>query len=76
MLTKLLALIALIVVILAILVAFTQPTAFQIRRQHQPFFLSRYGMRPTGRYEGNRWLRQSGRGDFGSFRGGGPSAGK
>lgn len=76
MLTKLLAAAVLLIALVTVTSAFNQRSALVLRQEQQPYYWSRHGTELSGRYYGGRWQSSPLRSTYGSFRGGGPGAGK
>lgn len=76
MLTKFLASAAIAIAIATILAAYTQRSALVLRQQNQSTYWSRRGTSLSGRYNNNIWVSSPVRSAYGTFRGGGPGAGK
>lgn len=76
MLPKFLAVSAIAVAIATILAAYTQRSALVLRQQNQSNYWSRRGTSLSGRYHNNIWVVSPVRSSYGTFRGGGPGAGK
>jgi len=76
MLTKLFAFIALAIAGLTLFSGFTQEGAMVLRQENQENYWPRHGTASSGTYRRGAWVASPIRSSYGSFRGGGPGAGK
>ncbi len=76
MFTKLFAAAALAIAGITLYSGFTQQGAMVLRQENQDQYWARYDTAPSGRYRGGVWVASPDRSAYGSFRGGGPGAGK
>ncbi|CAA9566544.1 hypothetical protein AVDCRST_MAG81-1123 [uncultured Synechococcales cyanobacterium] len=76
MLTKILAAASLLIALGTIAASYSQRSALTLRQATPPTYWPRYGTTLSGQYRGNTWVSLPNRSAYGSFRGGGPSAGK
>lgn len=74
--SKILTLLALTIASLTIYAGYTQRSALMLRQESQPLYWSRHGTSVSGRYSRGSWYASPDRATYGSFRGGGPGAGK
>lgn len=76
MLTKFFALAALAIAAITLHAGYTQGGALVLRQENQTQHWVRYGTQPSGSYRRGAWVASPIRSSYGSFRGGGPGAGK
>jgi hypothetical protein len=76
MLTKFFLLISIILAVGSLYAGCTQPNALVLRQERQDQHWVRNGTTASGRYTRGVWVANSNRASYGSFRGGGPGAGK
>lgn len=76
MFTKLFAAAAVALAGITLYSAFTQQGAMVLRQENQDNHWARYDTSPSGRYRSGVWVASPDRATYGSFRGGGPGAGK
>lgn len=76
MLTKLLAFLIVLIGVGTLLAAITQSSAYYLRQEQQSLYWPRHDTSLSGRYYNNAWQPDPVRSTYGSFRGGGPGAGK
>lgn len=76
MLTKLFAACVLVIAAITLTAGFTQQAALVLRQENQDNYWSRHGTSTSGSYRSGVWVASPDRSSYGSFRGGGPGAGK
>lgn len=76
MLTKFFAVVVIAIAAITITAGFTQQAALVLRQENQDNHWERYGTQTSGRYHSGVWIASPNRSSYGSFRGGGPGAGK
>lgn len=76
MITKLFAAIAVAIAAFTLTAGFTQQAALVLREERQEQYWPRHGTVLSGRYSRGAWAPSAVRSSYGSFRGGGPAAGK
>lgn len=74
--TKLFALLAMLLAGTTIFYGLTQQSALTLRQEKQENHWPRYDTQTSGTYRGGIWIASPTRQSYGSFRGGGPGAGK
>lgn len=76
MLTKLFAAAAVAIAAITLTAGFTQQAALVLRQENQDNHWPRHGTTTAGTYRSGVWVASPTRRSYGSFRGGGPGAGK
>lgn len=76
MLTRVFAIAALLIGGITVYGGLTQRSSLHLRQEQQPLYWSRHGSSLSGRYRSQAWVPSPQRATYGSFRGGGPGAGK
>ncbi|PZV14462.1 MAG: hypothetical protein DCF22_08810 [Leptolyngbya sp.] len=74
--TKFFALLAILLAGITIFYGFTQQSALVLRQEKQDNLWTRYDTQTSGSYRRGVWVASPTRQTYGSFRGGGPGAGK
>ncbi|MBF2028342.1 MAG: hypothetical protein IGS48_16510 [Oscillatoriales cyanobacterium C42_A2020_001] len=76
MLSKLFAAAAIAIAAITLTAGFTQQAALVLRQENQDNYWPRYDTQSSGTYRSGVWVSSPLRSSYGSFRGGGPGAGK
>jgi hypothetical protein len=76
MLTKLFAALVFVLAAFTIHAGFTQRSALLLRQENQDNYWPRHDTQTSGTYRSGAWVASPNRQSYGSFRGGGPGAGK
>ncbi|NJP10797.1 MAG: hypothetical protein HC866_16075 [Leptolyngbyaceae cyanobacterium RU_5_1] len=76
MLTKLFAAMVLAIAAITVTYGYTQQAALVLRQEKQDNYWPRHNTYVSGGYYGGVWVASPDRQSYGSFRGGGPGAGK
>ncbi|MDX2245104.1 MAG: hypothetical protein NW224_30875 [Leptolyngbyaceae cyanobacterium bins.302] len=76
MLTKLFAVAVVAIAAITLTAGFTQQAALVLRQENQDNHWERHGTQASGTYRSGVWVASPVRSSYGSFRGGGPGAGK
>jgi hypothetical protein len=74
--TKLFALLAVLLAGTTVFYGFTQQSALVLRQEKQDNHWARYDTQSSGSYRSGSWVASPTRQSYGTFRGGGPGAGK
>jgi hypothetical protein len=74
--TKLFALFGILLAGITVYYGFTQQSALVLRQENQANHWVRSGTQTSGSYRSGAWVASPSRQTYGSFRGGGPGAGK
>lgn len=76
MLPKFFAIAGIAIAAMTLTAGFTQQAALVLRQENQDNYWERHGTQTSGTYRSGVWVASPTRSSYGSFRGGGPGAGK